>query len=404
MTDLANVRRLNKALKSCWRSGLVPEPRLESEALEKAALKGRPEDAFGTHFEWRVPLQILTQALAREADLNPLGRTMAHGQMVMALRARMKAAKLWREYPEILEMPVEPPIIILGQMRSGTTRLQRLLACDDRLAHTRLFESLVPVPRFGRRVQAGAILSLLRRLNPGLGRIHPSAVTAPEEEFGLFSFSFGSAQFEAQWRIPSFSRWWEKSPTSDLYLEFRRLLQTIAWSRKARKVRRWVLKAPQFLQDLPTVLETFPGATLLRLQRDPGEVVASSSSLVWNQMRIQSDHSDPVWVGQEWLRKTRLRDEIATRSLGAGTSAHIVQFEAMNRDWKSEMACIYQHLGLELTPEVEQRMERYVKGARSHRGHHYSLSQFGLSEGEVRSAFEHADEFAEMRPVVAPAA
>ena len=388
MSDLANVRRLNQALEAAWGSGILPEPRLDSEAMENSALKGRPVDTFGPNLEWRVPLRILTECLAKEAELSPLGRTMAHGQIVMALRARLNAAKLWREHPEILEWPTQPPIIILGQMRSGTTRLQRLLACDHRLAHTRFFESLMPVPRFARPVRTGIILSLLRRLNPELARIHPSAVGAPEEEFGLFSFSFGSAQFEAQWRIPTFSRWWEQASTSGLYVEFRRLLQTIAWSRKPKEGRRWVLKAPQFLQDLPAVLEAFPGASLLWLQRDPGEVVASSSSLVWNQMRIQSDRADPFWVGREWLRKTKLREDIVTRHLGVERDAHCIRFEAMNQDWESEMANVYRHLGLDLVPEVRQRMARYISGARSHQGHLYSLSQFGLSQTEVGSVFE----------------
>ncbi|HET9428470.1 MAG TPA: sulfotransferase, partial [Allosphingosinicella sp.] len=133
---LPNVRRLNRALEAAWRSGLVPAPALASEALEAAALGARPKEAFGPDQSWREPFSVLVHSLQTEADLNPLGKTMAHGQIVMALKARIRGSALWRRHPEILDRPCRPPIIILGQMRSGTTRMQRLLACDDRLTHT----------------------------------------------------------------------------------------------------------------------------------------------------------------------------------------------------------------------------------------------------------------------------
>ena len=388
---LANVRRVNRALEAAWRSGLVPAPRLDSEALQSAALRGRSPEALGPDRFWREPLRLLTEALRTQAELNPLGKAMAYGQIVMALRARIRATALWQRRPHILDRPLLPPIIILGQMRSGTTRMQRLLACDDRLAHTRLFESLLPVPQYGRKLRAKAGLSFLRWLNPDIGMIHPTAAKAPEEEFGLFSFSLGSAQFEAQWRVPDFSRWWEEAPKVRLYDEFKQLLRTIDHSRGSSNARPWVLKAPQFLQDLPALLDAFPGATLLHLQRDPKQIVASSASLVWNQMRIQSDYADRQWVGQEWLRTTRLREEIGARTLSARPDVPVlsVEFEAMNQDWRSEMQRIYDFLGLELTPALLRRMEHYLKRANAHHGHSYALDRFGLS-GSERS-FDVAD-------------
>ncbi len=390
--ELNNVRRLNRALEAAWRSGILPRPKLDCGSLVKASLQGRSIEFLGPEAAWSKPLELLTESLSAEAHLNPLGQTMAHGQIVMALRTRMRASALWQRRPEILERPMAPPIIILGQMRSGTTRLQRLFACDDRLGHTRLFESLLPVPRIGRKFQAGAILALLRRLNPELGRIHPTSISAPDEEFGLFSPSLGSAQFEAQWRVPSFSRWWEQQPTESLYAEFKQLLQTISWSRGEGESRRPVIKAPQFMQDLPTVLASFPGATLLWLKRDPVQAVASAASLVWNQMRIQSCSVDPFWVGQEWLRKTRLRQTRAETALTMATASAplAVDFEAMSHDWRAEIGKIYDHIGLPLTPAVERRMHRYVDGARSHQGHRYSLNQFGLSVTQVESSFTNA--------------
>lgn len=385
---LPNVARANRALSAVWRSGLLPRPILDASHFEKVALRGAPIRALGADTGWREALQRLVEALRHEAELNPLGLAMSHGQVVMALRARMRAVRLWRRHPEILERPIVAPIIVLGQMRSGTTRLQRLLACDGRLAHTRMHESMTPVPQRGRRLRARVGLAMLRRLNPEIARIHPTAPSDPEEEFGLFSFSFGSAQFEAQWRVPSFSRWWEAADRGVMYAEFKSLLQTVGWARGEATDRPWILKAPQFLQDLPAVLGAFPDARLLCLERDLTQVVPSSASLVWNQMRIQSDDIDPHWVGREWLRKTRQREEMTQNTVAARPSLprlH-VGFEAMNRDWQAEMARIYDFLGLELTPELANRMTAYVAGARAHHGHRYGLADFGLSSEDIAVA------------------
>lgn len=390
MTDapLTSVAAANRALSALWRSG-VPRPRLDAGALIAAALRGRPEAALGPDDRWREPFAILVRSLREEAALNPLGETMAHGQLVMALRARMRAQRLWARHPDILDRPIRAPVVVLGQMRSGTTRMQRLLACDARLSHTRLYESLFPIPRPGRRLLAGAGAAMLRTLNPAIARIHPTAPSAPEEEFGLFSLSFAGALYEAQWRVPGFACWWEAAGKGWLYREFRALLQTLAWARRDPPDRPPLLKVPQFMQDLPALLDAFPDARLIRLHRHPAAVVASSASLVWNQMRIQSDSADKQWIGREWLRKTRLRERIAAETLATRSRVPVVHvdYEAMNRDWRGEMRRVYALLGLELTPALERRMASYLAKATRHRGHRYSLAEFGLGAADAAEGY-----------------
>src|SRR5690606_3695786 len=101
------------------------------------------------------------------------------------------------------------------------------------------------------------------------------------------------------------------------------------------------------------------------LQREPSDVVASSASLVWNQMKLQSDAADRHWIGAEWLHKTARREHICASVRAARPEVPQIdtEFAAMNRDWRSEMQRIYAFLELEFTLEVEQRMERYLAAA-----------------------------------------
>ncbi len=384
----------NRALLRSWAKGWTPPPVLEPGALVAAARSSTGLHDLGDPSVWRERLEVLCRALHEEADLSPLGRTMAYGQLTAALRDRLRARALWARHPEIAAMPFPAPVLVLGQMRSGTTRMQRLLACDPRLRWTRFYESWCPVPAArwpvnDRLIRAGAMLAAMRALNPEFDVIHPSGVTSPDEEIGLHASSFHGSVFEAQWRVPSFARYCENADSAPIYSEFRRLLQTLAWLRRDRTARPWVLKVPQLTQDLGAVLATFPDARVVRVEREPVAVVASAASLVRNQMRVQSDAVDDRWIGREWLRKVGLRQDRVTAALAARPDVPQVgvAFDTMNRDWRGEIRRVYRMLGLELDTALEARMAAYL--VRANRGldrHRYSVEEFGLTAGEVRAA------------------
>ena len=377
--DLKLVAAANRGLAGAWSRGLLTEPPLDAASL--IAKAEGSEKATIEPGEWEEALRILTADLSSAAALNPLGRAMAHGQLVGILRHRIRAARLWRDQPETLNQPVERPVVILGQMRSGTTLTHRLLACDPRFSFTRLHETLDPVAaqRLVSRWQAASVGTLLRALNPQLRAAHPTAAMAAEEEFGLHAFSLHGAMFEAQWDVPTFARWSEARHLGPVYREFRRLLQTLRWRRRERTDAIQLLKAPQFMQDLPALLEEFADARFVMLVRDRDDVMASSASLVWNQRRVQSDVADPLRIGAEWRGKTLLREERAAQALKSVPDSRLltILYDSLKIDWAREVRQIYDFLDLPLEASTLVRMKRIANGS-GHRGHHYSAAQFGL--------------------------
>ena len=369
---------LNRGLEASWAAGILSPPRLEAQALLDRAGSGRAGMLQGG--DWRDAFALLIDDFANDAQLNPLGSTMAHGQLVSILRQRSRAAALWQRFPVILEVPIPGPVIILGHMRSGTTRLHRMLACDPRFSFTRLHETLAPVASYRARsiLSATLLQSFLKSCNSQLGRIHPTSALSAEEEFGLHAFSFHGAMFEAQWKVPRFATFCEQRDVSEVYFEFRRLLQTLRWRRRDHKDKVQLLKAPQFMQELSAVVDAFPGARILWVRRNLSEAVASTASLVWHQRKIQSDAVDRSAIGKEWLRKTQLRESRALNELSQQrTPTIVVDYTAMNLDWLSEIRKVYRFLGFELSQAIVKRMSRVV-GSTSHKGHLYSRQQFGL--------------------------
>ena len=83
--------------------------------------------------QFREPLRMLVDALELEAELNPLSRILWRQQQLQLLMTRLLVQDLVIHHPEILELPVPSPIVIVGLPRTGTTHLHNLLSRDSRL-------------------------------------------------------------------------------------------------------------------------------------------------------------------------------------------------------------------------------------------------------------------------------
>ena len=390
-TPLPTLAWTNRALAK------VPKVTLDPDEIEAFVLKRSGAARIGGE-HWRPWFALLVEELERSAALNPLGRIIANGQLVGLLTARVRAERLLARHPEIGRYKVERPIIIMGPMRSGSTRVQRLLASDPRFGWTRLYESLFPVP-YGRgdgrrRWQAAAVHRLLRTLNPAVQQIHPSGPMQADEEFGHLSFAMTSAQAGVQWYVPGLLAAERRRDWSPVVAELATLLQLNAWARGEKPGKRWVLKCPAYGDMADALFDNFPDASVIHLSRDPVKVVASSASLVFEQRRIHSDAVDREMVGAEWFARTfeRQRNQDAAQRRHPEVAAFDLFYDEVSNDWRTAMHRLYRFLGEPLTAEAMQGMERYLAAPSDHRGHRYEAQAFGIDEDEVRRAFASSSE------------
>ena len=363
------AERANRLIATMWERGWTEKPSLEPDHLWSAASVGYSrEDEVSLRSEedvadFRLRLEKLCASL-EAARLNALGHTMAYGQLKSAIRTRHALGRLWRDKPEMAATPIAPPIIVLGQMRSGTTRVQRLLAADPQFSGTRFCDSHNPVPARPdlRPLKARAALFIARRVNPWLDTLHPFGATRTDEEIGWLAAALSPAAFEAQWRIPAYLQFSERRDASPVYREFSRILRTDA-AFHGNAERRRVLKCPQFAEDLPALLHEFPDALIVHCQRDPTDVLASSVSMVASQMALQSDEKDVAALESEWKRKINLRDERMAKFLTNFSGEYAAaDFDALNAAPHEMLAEIYSLLGLDyerlakanVTKELEQ--------------------------------------------------
>ncbi|QMW22026.1 sulfotransferase family protein [Sandaracinobacteroides saxicola] len=394
------LKALNGTLPPLWANRLLPPPDLLEHSITAMATRRTGLSDFGDDLFFRKQLRILLASLAEEARLNPLGRMLAHGQLLKVMKERLWAQALFTRHPEILDIPLAPPIVIVGPMRSGTTRLHRLLAQDTRFTALTLYESMCPVPwpSSERRARDPRIaftakgLQFVNWVNPANAAVHPTGVHEVDEELGLLEASASGSQIEAQRRVPSFARYGEVTDQTPAYAHMKRLLQLRTWFRGIDPARPYVLKTPQHMQDLRALLNVFPDAKLVFTHRDPVKVVGSSASLAWNQMVVQSDDVCPYWVGQEWLHKTRLRIDVtaAVRETLPAAQVTDIHYESMERDWQGSLRTLYGWLGRELPPATLFAMQAWLVRAERehpHRSHRYDLSDYGLCPHDIRDRF-----------------
>lgn len=382
---------MGRVFPALWAARALPPPDLEPATVLAQARRAARSDDFGDP-AFRPALDAFLRSARDEADLNPLGRLIAHGSALKVLTERARTERWFARHPQAEARPLAAPVVIVGHMRSGTTRLHRLLACDPNFVHLRLFEATFPVPPRGpdlRPRQTALLLRFLAHANPAILDIHPTSARAPDEELGLFEQSFWGAQLEAQRPVPAYARWCEAADPAVAYAQLARLLRMIGHARGDDPARPWLLKTPQHMAHLEALVAAFPDARLIFTHRDPARVVASSASLAWNQMVLQTDRLDPAWVGTEWRHKTRHRLAAFERARAAGVTGIDVNFEEVARDWRHAVQRIYRHLGEPLTPPALAGMADYMaRSARGrHRAHRYSPEEFGLNESELSAEY-----------------
>ena len=385
--------RANAFLGKAWQRGWLPPPDLDPDALWALAAKPYGERAEAVEHGGRSPedvadfrerLNRLTASAAQEADLNPLGRAMAWGQLSRVVKNRLAFGALWLERPALLETPIAPPIIVIGHMRSGTTRIHTLLAADPAFSHTRYCDAYHPVPvRFGARlgmsrVKAALELAMLGTLNPWMQSIHPMTAGGVEEELAWLSAALHHSIYESQWHIPAYSAWSEGRDPSPVYREFARILRTDAAHRGVADKPR-VLKVPAFAEDLSTLLALLPDARLVHAQRAHDAVLRSAVSLAANQMALQSDGCDLDAIEARWRHKIALREERVASALSGwpGPIARLT-FEELNADWEGAIARCYADLGITLTGPALVAMHKVMAASKggNHHAHAAQLARF----------------------------
>ncbi len=340
------------------------EPTLALEPILAEAAQQTQLSDFGPA-DFRERLAVLIQSIAEDHTLGPLGRLSMHADLVRYAANRLRLFALLERHPEIHEVELSAPLIIVGLPRSGTTHLVNLIASDPRLRSMPYWESREPVAVPGevadaRLVRCREAHAMGDAMLPLLKAMHDMTAEHVHEEIELQAVDFSTYIPEWLAYVPRWRDYYLAHDQRPHYQFLRTALQAVQFQRPGPV--RWILKSPQHLEQLGPLIETFPDATVAITHRDPISVIASAATMLAYGDRIRRTEMSPQRLGAYWAERVEqlLRSCTRDRHLLPAAQSIDVLFHEFMADNIGMVARIYEVAGLELSATDRQHFERYM--------------------------------------------
>ncbi len=348
--------------------------------------------------DFRDGLEVLLESFERDADLDPATDAGVADDLRRRLVNRLEVEAWYANHPEIEELPVLGPVDINGLPRTGTTALANMMSLDPQFRSLRQWEQVQPCPP---PTTAGEATDARRRqlareneqLSPELKAMHLYEVDATVEDTWLL----GMAVHGQQYTVPVFGyhAWWREADATAAYAYHRRVIKLLESERPPHL---WLFKAPHHNFHLEAILSAYPDARFVMTHRDPVKSVPSWASMVSTIFPDTGAGFDLHRLGREVSNHLRIGVEqaIAARRRIGEDRFHDVHHRDLIADPMGVVRGVYDFLGYELTPTVEQAIADWQVANRSgaQGTHQYTAEQFGLSEAQLRDDYRfYTDHF-----------
>ena len=379
--------------------------KLEKDDLIRRAKKVTGLDELGKDF-WDEPVDRMLASINEEAKLHPIGRFITRERLVSLISIRLRAEYFFKKHPEILEQELYPAWIIVGLQRTGTTKLQRMLAVDPNHRVVPSWEVINPMP-FNldfkpsdvypdpKRIKvARTSVKAVELMSPGFFAIHPIDAIQPEEDILMLDVSFLSTTTEAMMNVPSYASWLEQTDQSPAYAYAVKMLKLLQWVKPAK---RWVLKTPHHLEFPNLISKHFNDVKFIWPHRNIYESVPSYLSMLTYNYMMFSDDVDECKIAAHWVRKTgyMLEQALNYRLKGDNDKQFMdIYYKDLVGDSLKELGRIYSMDG-GLNPGLTERFLKHEEEHphRKHGVHQYSLGDFGLTETDIDKHTRHYQDF-----------
>ena len=379
-------------------AALAPECPLDAEALHAKATADTGLTDFGPD-DYRERLDVYLAAVREIDGLHGPGIVNFHAQLLQWLKNRLLLNDLLARHPGIQDIELLPPVVIAGLPRTGTTHLHNLLAAAGSSGTFRTipyWESVEPFPlpaEVGvepdpRKTRMDAAVEFMNAAMPHFPLMHEMTTEHVHEEIQLLANDFSTMFFETLGHVP---RWRDYYLAHDQTSSYEHLALQLKALQFLRGGRRWLLKSPQHLEQLPVLNAVFPGAIVVCTHRDPVPVTLSMLAMITYSARM---HCSPVPVQKiaaSWVeRLQRMLDALVRdRDVIPPERSIDVRFDDFMSDELGVAERIYDLAGEPLTDAARTAIADYLLGHQRGRLGQVvtSAEMFGLDEHDLRDRF-----------------
>jgi omega-hydroxy-beta-dihydromenaquinone-9 sulfotransferase len=310
---------------------------------------------------------------------------------------------LWLDnllFPWFRKAKIEKPVFIIGNFRSGSTFLHRMLAASRPFTALKTWELYFAPSIVQRRFWQGLWIvdgwfgGFLKRTILSAQESQLAAVTMhrirleePEEDEAIFLYLWDSlfnwffvpadAHKNPYWRFDSAVPRWRRDRAMEFY---RGVLQRHMALQPAGSV--YLSKSPAFTARIDSLRRAFPEARFIELVRDPEEVVVSAAAwfdFAWHFFASPTRRFPFVDTVVELVRHWFLLPAELERTLAKEQFVQL-RFEQMIDDPLRWIPAALEQLGIPVAPDLLERLESVAARERKARTHEFSLSDLGLSK------------------------
>jgi hypothetical protein len=339
------------------------------------------------------PLTVLHRAYSEEARLDAEGAEAMTRDLVRILANRLWMQRDFLAHPEIREQEIKGPLVIMGVARSGTTKLQKVLAASGDFNFLPFWMNYSWASRSGRPnepvdariADADAHCRWYDGRSPETKLGHAFETLEPEEEAQLSQGCLVSPTFLGYADIPSYAVWLGTRPQSIWFEFLDDCLKYLQWQGLASADKPWVLKSPNYNGLELEILKEFPQARLIMAHRSPLKTLTSMCKLI-QCFRVAYSEMEPDLNLIVEHNYHNMNSHIANRQTNPGLPHLDIRFEDIVGDLPRVLQRIYADAGMTLSPTSLERMMQWEQenSMHKHGEFRYSLAELGLDEAVIR--------------------
>lgn len=308
-------------------------------------------------------------------------------------------------FPAYKEQPIEKPLFILGNLRSGSTFLHRLLSRDSQTFTSLTTWDIYLTPSvtqkkitqwvagLDNKFFGGTLHRLLHQFdNATLGRIkiHPISFFQPEEDENIhlliWDGYFVTFMFPFIDDMPNYQHFDEA-----LAPEHKRRIMTFYKSMIQRHIyatgkKYLVAKNPAFSPKIETLAEFFPEARIIYLVRNPLDMLPSTISWINYARRQFTDPEEGYHYLPEILEMTRHWYSYPLRYLDSHPSPRhlILKYDDLIQRPEAVIRSFYEQFGYPDKPGLPGIIDQAVKETLTFSSdHNYSYEKMGFTREQI---------------------
>jgi hypothetical protein len=314
-------------------------------------------------------------------------------------------------YPEYHLQEVEQPIFIVGNFRSGTTFLHRLLTKDNNATSMTSWEIYIAPSIIGRRLLqwgmkinyaiGNPVQSLTRtfdRIMAEYSYMHKVGLNEAEEDghvlFHIWSTYDLLAFFPFPKLVQKYIYYDDQIPAEERERDMSYYQEVLRKHVFAHGGKRLVSKNPSYSPKVRTLHQKFPDAKFINLVRDPLQVVPSSISMFSNHCKTYGEPETKYSLQETVIEHSKHWYVYPHRYLKQLPPEQYirVRYKDLVADPKGTVERIYRQFGFEISPEFAQILQEASEKEKRYKSNHkYSLKDMGLNKQSILRTFRNVN-------------